>query len=453
MIRAENEADSLSEALAAARREREELAEERARLLAVLDERQGQLDEISAAPPRGPRIRRVGARKGRAVPGAERSRRRAGSPGGRIGPEPPRRGRRVHPRGRSRTGAGGCAEREAGAHKKSCRRPARKRTASRTNASVSRASWTRFAGIMPRGRRRSTRRCGICGAKRTPLRAARDAERRALAEECAGLAADLAARRREVSNLSGRQQELERALSETANGRAALADDLERLRDEKTDAEAERGRLVEDLAQAQRDRHALALQRDRLAAELDGQRRLAAEQAASAERSHGAEAQALQTRLVDAEAALSHATTKRTRGGLLPGLWRTTMARKLVRSGLLDPEWYVAIYPDVAESGLRPAAHYLEIGFARGYKPNPFFDTRFYLQENEDVRRAGLNPALHYLLHGWREGRDPSREFSTDYYLTENPDVRTSGRNPLSHYLQDGRHEGRLAHPEFLPAT
>ena len=106
--------------------------------------------------------------------------------------------------------------------------------------------------------------------------------------------------------------------------------------------------------------------------------------------------------------------------------------------------------------GERPSsgcALYLEIGFARGYKPNPFFDTRFYLQENEDVRRAGPNPALHYLLHGWREGRDPSREFSTDYYLTENPDVRTSGRNPLSHYLQDGRHEGRLAHPEFLPAT
>ena len=73
------------------------------------------------------------------------------------------------------------------------------------------------------------------------------------------------------------------------------------------------------------------------------------------------------------------------------------LARRLGRSGLLDPSWYRATYPDVAGSGLAAAEHYLEIGFCRGYRPNPFFDTRGYLERYEDVRRSGVNPLLHYL--------------------------------------------------------
>ena len=87
----------------------------------------------------------------------------------------------------------------------------------------------------------------------------------------------------------------------------------------------------------------------------------------------------------------------------------------------------------------------MEVGFCRGFRPNPLFDTHWYLERYEDVRRAGVNPLLHYMLHGWREGRDPGPGFQTEFDLAANADVRASGANPLAHYLRYGRHEGRLA--------
>lgn len=50
-------------------------------------------------------------------------------------------------------------------------------------------------------------------------------------------------------------------------------------------------------------------------------------------------------------------------------------------SGLFDVDWYLARYPDVAASGLDPIDHYLRIGAALGYDPNPLFDTNFYARQ------------------------------------------------------------------------
>jgi len=155
---------------------------------------------------------------------------------------------------------------------------------------------------------------------------------------------------------------------------------------------------------------------------------------------------ALRDRLVDA--AIAKPTMQDSRGKWrtflsLPGRSRR-MERKLICSGLIDEEWYRATYKDVAQSGFSPVKHYLNEGFMRGYRPNPFFDTRWYLDRYEDVRRAGINPLLHYLLHGSREGRDPGPGFQTEYYLEANSDVRDNRMNPLGHYLLHGRYEGRL---------
>ena len=208
------------------------------------------------------------------------------------------------------------------------------------------------------------------------------------------------------------------------------------------------------------EKSALAADLDRMSSELQRVQQVSTERAsaqeaahaqalAEAQKAHEAQIQALRGQLVDAEAALSNATAKHLRAGILarllpPALRRRRLARQLVRSGLLDAEWYGATYPDVAESGLGAAEHYLEIGFCRGYRPNPFFDTRWYLEHYEDVRRSGVNPLLHYLISGFREGRDPGPDFQTDFYLETNPDVRANGMNPLMHYLRYGRHEGRL---------
>ena len=56
-------------------------------------------------------------------------------------------------------------------------------------------------------------------------------------------------------------------------------------------------------------------------------------------------------------------------------------------SGLFDADYYRARYPDVAESGLDPVDHYLQIGAARGYDPNPLFDTGYYARQM--ARRMG----------------------------------------------------------------
>lgn len=76
-----------------------------------------------------------------------------------------------------------------------------------------------------------------------------------------------------------------------------------------------------------------------------------------------------------------------------------------------------------------------------------FFDAKWYLQMYPDVANSKLDPAEHYLLYGASEQRDPSSRFSTSKYLRANSDVAESGMNPLVHYLSFGKNEGRKAVP------
>ncbi len=72
-----------------------------------------------------------------------------------------------------------------------------------------------------------------------------------------------------------------------------------------------------------------------------------------------------------------------------------------------------------------------------------FFDARWYLQNNPDVAESGMSPARHYLLHGVKSRRNPSPFFVNDEYLALHNDVRASGMNPLLHYECYGKREGR----------
>lgn len=57
-------------------------------------------------------------------------------------------------------------------------------------------------------------------------------------------------------------------------------------------------------------------------------------------------------------------------------------AKSLIHAeGLLDADWYLARYPEVAASGLDPIDHYLHVGAAKGYDPSPLFDTVFYARQ------------------------------------------------------------------------
>lgn len=102
---------------------------------------------------------------------------------------------------------------------------------------------------------------------------------------------------------------------------------------------------------------------------------------------------------------------------------------------LLDEEWYLTRYPDVAAKDAGPLLHYLREGAALGYKPNPHFDTSWYLASHPDVAASGLNPLVHFVRYGAREGRNPNLFFDIHYYSKQNPEVAAKGLNPLQHFL------------------
>lgn len=84
-----------------------------------------------------------------------------------------------------------------------------------------------------------------------------------------------------------------------------------------------------------------------------------------------------------------------------------------------------------------------EFDTARGLSPadnlriilnSVFFDADFYLEQYPDVRDSGISPALHFLMNGGYEGRNPSKYFLTREYLFWNPQVEEVGLNPLVHF-------------------
>lgn len=78
------------------------------------------------------------------------------------------------------------------------------------------------------------------------------------------------------------------------------------------------------------------------------------------------------------------------------------------------------------------------------------FDITWYLQTNPDIVESGINPAEHYLLYGANEGRSPSAQFDGNWYLAQYPDVAKNKTNPLLHYIKYGAEEGRATSPKLL---
>ena len=74
------------------------------------------------------------------------------------------------------------------------------------------------------------------------------------------------------------------------------------------------------------------------------------------------------------------------------------------KSGLFDPEYYLATYPDVAERNVDPLVHYLEEGSREGRNPHRDFDTGFYLEQCNERGEAPDNPLLHYIRIGAARG-------------------------------------------------
>ncbi len=126
-----------------------------------------------------------------------------------------------------------------------------------------------------------------------------------------------------------------------------------------------------------------------------------------------------------------------------------------------DPFFYGQTYMASYPGELSPIDHFVQIGAARGYKPNATFDPTFYQNSSADL--AGLDGAdllYHFMMYGLDEGRVPNSTFGNfdgTAYLAANPDVKayveanlaqfggslTNGA--VAHYVKFGAAEGREA--------
>ena len=80
--------------------------------------------------------------------------------------------------------------------------------------------------------------------------------------------------------------------------------------------------------------------------------------------------------------------------------------RKLiVESGLFDPIWYLARYPDVAESQVDPLTHFIVHGSKELRSPSAHFNARHYYESYADLQQHRIEPVFHFILHGKLEGR------------------------------------------------
>ncbi len=94
------------------------------------------------------------------------------------------------------------------------------------------------------------------------------------------------------------------------------------------------------------------------------------------------------------------------------------MLRRLLEGVVVDEQWYLARYPDIAEAigqGLVPSpqAHFVNDGYFEGRQPFEIkVDERYYLTHNSGVAdyvRRGLltSGQQHFDENGYQEGRLP----------------------------------------------
>ena len=116
---------------------------------------------------------------------------------------------------------------------------------------------------------------------------------------------------------------------------------------------------------------------------------------------------------------------------------------------LFDRSWYLAVNPDVAESGLPALAHYLVFGEREGRNPNAVFDAAWYRMHHGESFDAGDLALVRFVADGHLLGHDPSPAFQTSWYLEQYPEVASSGQIALSDYLRRGGVLSRNPHPDF----
>ena len=72
--------------------------------------------------------------------------------------------------------------------------------------------------------------------------------------------------------------------------------------------------------------------------------------------------------------------------------------KMIAASSYFDAEWYYRHYPDVEDSGIEAAKHYLMFGWKESRNPGPYFDTDDYLRVHPELLSYGINPLIHFIV-------------------------------------------------------
>ena len=162
---------------------------------------------------------------------------------------------------------------------------------------------------------------------------------------------------------------------------------------------------------------------------------------------------------------------------------RGTDEELIAASGLLDVAWIRKTYPDIAEAGADPLAHFAGWGWREGRQPNlvfrhplvPAAERRLPPRRRQPAGplhplRGGRKPlarpastcpgtapttptrptspraarcSAHFLLRRLTGEVSPLAEFDAAWYLQRYPDIAEAGVDPFEHYLLWGWREGR----------
>jgi S-layer protein len=126
-----------------------------------------------------------------------------------------------------------------------------------------------------------------------------------------------------------------------------------------------------------------------------------------------------------------------------------------------DDFYYAQLYMGSYSGGLSPIEHFVQIGAARGNKPNADFDPAYYKALYADLKNTSFDGAdllYHYVASGLNEGRLGNATLagaSWTGYMTAYPDVATyvnanlasfggsATNGAVAHYAKFGQYEGR----------
>lgn len=133
-----------------------------------------------------------------------------------------------------------------------------------------------------------------------------------------------------------------------------------------------------------------------------------------------------------------------------------------------DADWYLSVYPDVADAIangdlVSAEQHFRSIGYAEGRLPHALeVDEAWYLTTYPDLGEAAaagaiVSGAKHYLQLGYHEGRVPSRPdidpaWYGPLYLPHRPEAAQDARLCEEHFILTGYRNGALPNADF-PGT